>query len=1413
MKKMRLIALILLCLSVGLETFALNVTDLRVQASKNPEGLDESPEFSWKLQSDERGVLQTAYKIVLATDVDGKQIVFDSGFIESEQSVAVTLNGASLLPSTRYFWQVFVRDNKGNEAESTEQAYFDTGLLSSGWGSAMWIKATDVKYGHAVPSAETMTDYTVEAKFEIGQVAAGLIFSKQDATHYYMWQFNIERSNPRFRPHRWNGSAAALGDIDLANVVNLKAGKEYSVKIVVTDARHAVTYLNGVKIDERDGEFKYGAVGVRQSYAEGGDRRPETAYFDDFKVTGSNGEVLFSEAFDSANHSFEGGKVVDGRLYVEGVSMGDDVNAWPKQQTSASSAHYAIDFDMYLVKASAAIIFGKTPSNSYYMWQINCHDNALPAVRHHVYVNGTLASHDDAQFSQFAKADLLGHKHHYRVEVDGNLIKTFVDDKLVDTYTDSRGGAALGDIGLRIDPTNTGEEAYFDNVVETVYAADGSAKVVVSDDFEHESDFFIGAKTEMKEGSQMCHMQSSGGEKKLMQLSSDGVPMFRKAFTLGQKVRSAKLYTSAMGVYDFMINGKRVGHVGPDGTLYEEMKPGFTDSRNRLFYSSHDVTSLLQEGSNAMGAVVTSGWYSGGIAHGIAGSADDLGLIAKLLVTFEDGTTQTVVTDGTWASSRHGALLYSDIYNGEIYDARRVQDFTSPAYDASDWNAVAKNIAFRGKLESFKGPFVKLLSNKIQTAKTTTIYEGTKATGTDFGMVNVVSTQQGTGVIVLRKGQTACIDFGQNIVGWPSFTVKGAAGTRLHFVLTEMLNDTGAKSRGNDGAGGTPYLANMRSARAEVYYSLAGNQAGESWHPSTTFYGFRYCTVTATSDVEIQTIEAWPISSSNDDTGTLSTSNEMVNQLISNIEWGQRGNLLSIPTDCPQRDERQGWTADTQVYAHTGMYNADTETFYNKWMLDMRDGQREDGAFPDIAPQTGYAPYGGAAWSDAGIIVPWITYQMYGNKKVIAQNFEAMEKYMRWVAAQTGDGKYQGASTTYGDWVAYVETDKRYISMLYYAHDADLMAQMSRALSTANNDIYMQKAMQYDELFANIKAAIQARYFTSAGMPRLTTQCALVLALNFKVYKDEAQKQQLVKLLDRTLTATGDVLNTGFLGTSVLNHTLSEVGLNHHAYNLLLQRKNPSWLYPIDQGATTMWERWNSYTKEKGFQDPGMNSFNHYAYGAVGEWMYRFMSGIESDVRKPGFKHIILQPTPDQRTTIPATEERITQVDGRYNSRYGIVSSAWKSADGKTIDYTCEVPANTTATLYLPVDEQYAAAFKAGKASVDMTGIEYVDYKDGKMILNLGSGRYSFPSSVTNGIATVAKEQGLSVYPNPAHDTVFLRSAQPITAVKLFALNGNLVKSIARNVESLPLGGLPESTYLLKVTTTLDDYTVKLVHN
>lgn len=1127
-------------------SMALEVNNLKTQSYTNPVGLDIStPVFSWMLSSTDRNVVQTSYSIVVSTDREFKDVVWESGEIQSDQSTNVQAKGFSVKARTRYYWQVSVTDNKGNTAISTERAYFEIGVKNNiTWNRCKWINATRTSLSGQ--ATHTVQDYEVEVKFEIKSLAAGLIFAAKDRNNYYMWQVNTLTGSPRFRPHRWtNGNAACLVENPLG--VNVRNNEVHTLRIEVKGAKTAVTYVDGKQVDSRTGDFAYGDFGFREDHdtAPNGDF-PEEAYFDDFVVT-SGGKVLLEEHFDKGDtHIFSSGAVEGGRYHIKGSGA--------------------------------------------YCWQ-----------------------------------------------------------------------------------------------------SEGSI--------------------------------------------TDGAALFRKTFTAKGDIRSARLYATGLGVYNVYINGTRVGITHDDGTTeQDELKPGFTEYTKTVFYTTHDVTALLREGENAMGAELTSGWWNGAIAHGMYGSKP-VAFRGMLIITYADGTEQTIPTDLTWTCNNNGPLRRGDIYNGETYDARLESNWSCPEYDDSAWFKTAISNDFQGTLQAFEGPAVMAVPALARLPKTITIYQGTKANGKTYGAINTIAESTGQNSLTLQAGQTAVIDLGQNAAGWVSFTAQGARGTRLRFRFGEMPNTSGDRSRGDDGPAGSVYTENLRSAEATIVYTLKGDPAGESYHPTSTFMGFRYIEVTATDNVELTNVVGETVTSAMAEQSSFKTSHPDVNQLYSNIMWGQRSNLLSIPTDCPQRDERQGWSADTQVYSMAGLFNADTRMFYEKWMRDMRDSQRSDGAFPHIAPYAWGVGHGAAAWADAGVIVPWNVYLMTGDLQIIKDNWTSMEKYMNWLATKTQDGyKYNGGETTYGDWVAYVNTDSRYCSVCYYAYVAQLMAKMARALSVNPADSYATKAKKYDELFTNIKAEWQSRYTNaSTGVPKINTQCAYLMALHYNLLRDEAAINRTVKALASAIANNGYKLNTGFLGTAILNQTLSEFGLNDEAYTLLLQRQDPSWLYSIDQGATTIWERWNSYTVAKGYGPVSMNSFNHYSYGIVAEWMFRYMAGIVPDESNVGFHHFILRPTPDRRRILRQQQKRITSVDADFMSTYGPIKAAWQCDGGEELSYTVTIPANTTATLYLPVSEG-KDLFEGGRPVKNVSEIEYLGIQDGVAVCNLGSGTYTFTVADATGV-------------------------------------------------------------------------------
>ena len=805
-------------------------------------------------------------------------------------------------------------------------------------------------------------------------------------------------------------------------------------------------------------------------------------------------------------------------------------------------------------------------------------------------------------------------------------------------------------------------------------------------------------------------------------------PMFRTTCMLNKSISSARIYTSGLGTYEVFINGKRIGAIDKNGSIiYDEFKPGWTDYTHTVFYSTYDVKDLLKKGNNVLGAIVAPGWWKGAISFGKYGNPD-LGFIAKLVVYYTDGSSAVFVTNTqTWKYSLDGPIRESDIYHGEVYDARKETAWTSAGFDDSGWQTCGINTDFKGKITAFVGPPVQVRTHLQRTPVKITRYEGITTTDSDHGMINIKETYTKPVKISLPKGQTLVYDLGQNMTGWIKFKVKGKQGTEVTVKFAEMLNDEGKKSRGDDGPGGSLYRINMRSAKTTLQYILKGASKGEEYQPSTTFFGFRYCDLMATDDIEIESLTGVVVGTASEEVGSITTDHPVVNQLLSNIIWGQRSNFLSIPTDCPQRDERLGWTGDIQIFGRTASYNADLASFFHKWMGDMRDSQRDDGAYPDVAPHC-WVGWGQAAWAEAGIIIPWTAYLMYNNKGILEENYKSMEHYMAFLSNQANEQyRYNGAGTNYGDWVAYVSTAKRYISVCYYAYAALLMEKISLALSESKEDEYALKAEYYNTLYNNIKQEFQTRYTNENGLLEQDTQTAYLLALKLDLFSSEEIKKEAINRLKQLIVDNGNKLNTGFVGTGTIMPTLSDAGLIDIAYNLLLQRENPSWLYSVDQGATTIWERWNSYTKETGFHpDIGMNSFNHYAYGAVAEWLYRYVAGINTDENHPGFKHILLNPSPDFRKTFPEGQQQIKQVDVSYDSYYGKIRSAWKIENNGTVKYDVTIPANSTATLSLILQDDKSEVFESGLPLKDAKGIASFVRENGKAIIDLRSGNYSF---------------------------------------------------------------------------------------
>ena len=770
-----------------------------------------------------------------------------------------------------------------------------------------------------------------------------------------------------------------------------------------------------------------------------------------------------------------------------------------------------------------------------------------------------------------------------------------------------------------------------------------------------------------------------------------GLPVFRKAFSAGENILSATLYATALGVYTAYLNGGKIGNY--------ELEPGSDEMAKRKSVTAYDVTALLRTGQNVLSAVVGSGWWSGRITWKF-GKAD--AFRAELHIVYADGRKEVIPTDLSWKSERKAPVLSADIYDGETYDARILDQWKFADFDDKGWHHVCENTEFSGEITPFRGPHITVKQELERRAESIVIYRGAVgASKKQFGKIRVLRTYRDE-PFSLQKGETALVDFGQNFSGWERFTVEGKRGTKLFLRHGEMLNDeNGEKARGNHGAGGSLYNLNYRTAKGATKYTLCGGEK-ESYHPSFAYYGFRYLEITASAAVTVHQVAGQVVSSVPARRGTIETSHPLLNRLIENVVWGMYSNYLSVPTDCPQRDERLGWTADTQVFAETACYLADVKEFLEKYLVCMRDAQNEDGGFSATAPTgsmlalLGYMSYGGTGWADAGIMIPHTLWRMYGDTSVIEENWPAMQKY---VDGYLGSSGGFGGKPTWGDWLSYESNGdevREILGVAYYAWDAKLMAEMAGALGKAAD----QK--RYLQLFEEEKAFFISRYVKDHRLIR-GEQSVLAHALYLDLLPDaetyEAVKTQLIENLERA----GNLLQTGFLGTKILLDTLTKIGRGDIAYSVLLSEKNPSWLYSVLQGATTVWERWNSYTKENGFGDVSMNSFNHYAYGAVVAWMFRSMAGI--NYLEAGFGKILFAPCPD---------ERVKEVNASYDSAHGTITAKSRIEDGHWT-YSVTIPAGTTAIVRLPdfvtkikvdgKETQTGEIRLAGKTSMTITAI------------------------------------------------------------------------------------------------------------
>ena len=751
-------------------------------------------------------------------------------------------------------------------------------------------------------------------------------------------------------------------------------------------------------------------------------------------------------------------------------------------------------------------------------------------------------------------------------------------------------------------------------------------------------------------------------------------PYLRKEFPLQKPVRRARLHATARGVYELYVNGNRVGD--------DVLAPGWTDYDRRVQYQTYDVTPLLAEGQNALGAVLGDGWFAGFVGfdpkHRGALYGPRPQLLTQLDVEYEDGTTESLATDGSWRCST-GPILSSDLLMGESYDARReMPGWAKPGFDDSEWYRV----------EPEEIAETNLLAQPDEGIRVTEELEAKAVTEPEDGRY--------------------VFDLGRNMVGWVRLKVEGEAGTKVTLRHAEALNPDGMV-----------YTTNLRSARATDSYVLGG-EGEEVYEPRFTFHGFRYVEVTGyPGEPSPGAITGRVVHSATPPAGSFECSSPMVNKLQENIVWGQRGNFLSVPTDCPQRDERLGWTGDAQVFVRTAAFNMDVAAFFEKWMVDVQDAQSPEGAFPDVAPLLSGSGlidlrWGAPAWGDAGVIVPWTIYRTYDDTRIVERHYSAMARWMEYLYEANPDLiRKNRMGNNYGDWLSPKGdlTPKELLATAYWAYDAKLMAEMAGA--TGRDD----DAREYRDLNENIKAAFEEAYVAADGRIKGDTQTGYLLALHMELLPEGLRKAAAEHLV-RTIEREDWHLTTGFAGVGYLCPVLTEAGYTDVAYRLLENETYPSWGYTVKNGATTIWERWDGWTEENGFQSPNMNSFNHYSLGSVGEWLYRYVAGI--DLGEPGYGRIVIRPRPGGS---------LTHARGAYDSVRGRISSSWRIEDDRFVLQVL-IPPNTRATVHVPSTDDVS---EGGRPLDEADGVEFLRAGEGETVLSVGSGRYEFAGRMSRG--------------------------------------------------------------------------------
>lgn len=767
-------------------------------------------------------------------------------------------------------------------------------------------------------------------------------------------------------------------------------------------------------------------------------------------------------------------------------------------------------------------------------------------------------------------------------------------------------------------------------------------------------------------------------ELSLQAAEAERCPYLRRTFHVKPGVRCARMYATALGLYILELNGQKAGDA--------YFTPGWTSYNHRLQYQAYDVTDRLSPGQNALGAMLGNGWYMGELAWSDQKAiyGDTRALLLQLHITYEDGSEDVVCSDEHW-KSHPSPILMSELYHGELYDARlRIEGWSKASLNDETWQNI----------------------RKIHHAKH-------MVTDQENEPVRNVEEIQPTALITTPRGETV-IDFGQNLVGWVRFTIRGVPGQEVTIEHAEVLD-----------AEGNFYTDNLRKAKQTVTYRAKG-EAVETYEPHFSFQGFRYIRLTGFPEsVQLQDFTGVVLHSDMERTGFFECSDPLLNQLQHNIEWGQKGNFLDVPTDCPQRDERLGWTGDAQMFIRTASFLTNVAPFFTKWLRDLQADQRDDGGVPFVIPQVlDENSHSSAAWGDAAVICPWTLYLCYGDTRILEDQYESMTSWIDYIRSQGEQEYLWNTGFHFGDWLAldskpdeYIgATDRDCIATAFYAYSTSIVAKIAKILCKQAD------YEKYDQLHRCVVEAFRREFVTPSGRLAVPTQTAQILALMFELVEGKAKERAEQKLIE--LLEQNDVhLTTGFVGTPYLNRILSRIGRSDIAYKLLFQTDFPSWLYQVTKGATTIWEHWDGMKEDGSFWSKDMNSFNHYAYGSIGEWLYSCVAGIDTDEEKAGYKHSVIKPQIGQG---------LQWASASLNTMYGTIRSEWRKTEDNTILFKIQIPPNTQATVYLPADSASNISEGTETDAVpvhETAGIRSAASTANEMVLTVGSGDYQFTVS------------------------------------------------------------------------------------